>query len=201
MIPKLDNIFSTFGIPKKIRSDNGPPFNGNEFANFADELGIVHRKVMPLWPEANGEVERFMQTLGKTIRTAAAERKPWQPAVVTFLRNYRATPHPATGRSPAELMFGRANRTKMPDLQHADHVYKERIKAAADERRRTREHNLKVGDKVFLFKLRDRAVHDHRGQGDNDHSSQRIQNRHQELGIVQEEGGGGRMVSSSSRQR
>ena len=154
VIPKLDNIFSTFGIPKKMRSDNGPPFNGNEFAKFADELGIVHRKVMPLWPEANGEVERFMQTLGKTIRTAAAERKPWQPAVVTFLRNYRATPHPATGRSPAELMFGRANRTKMPDLQHADHVYKERIKAAADERRQTREHNFKVGDKVSLLKTK-----------------------------------------------
>ena len=41
-----------------------------------------------------------------------------------------------------------------PDLQHADHVYKERIKAAADERRRTKEHNLKVGDRVFLLKTK-----------------------------------------------
>ncbi len=38
VIPKLDNIFSTFGIPTVARSDNGPPFNGHEFSQFADHL-------------------------------------------------------------------------------------------------------------------------------------------------------------------
>ena len=27
VIPKLDHIFATFGIPKVVRSDTGPPFN------------------------------------------------------------------------------------------------------------------------------------------------------------------------------
>ncbi len=38
VIPKLDNIFSTFGIPTVGRSDNGPPFNGHEFSQFVITL-------------------------------------------------------------------------------------------------------------------------------------------------------------------
>ena len=60
VIPKLDRIFAAYGIPKVVKSNNGPPFNGHEFAQFANYLGFKHRKVTPLWPEANGEVERFM---------------------------------------------------------------------------------------------------------------------------------------------
>ena len=48
--------------------DNGPPFNGSKFANFAREQGFRHRKVTPGWAEANGDVERSMQTLTKSAR-------------------------------------------------------------------------------------------------------------------------------------
>ena len=61
VIPKLDQLFATFGTPKIVRSDNGPPFSGEEFAKFAHALGFKHRKVTPLWPRANGEVERFVK--------------------------------------------------------------------------------------------------------------------------------------------
>ena len=54
VIPQLDKTFSTFGIPEIVRSDNGPPFNGREFREFAQTLGFKHRKVTPLWPRANG---------------------------------------------------------------------------------------------------------------------------------------------------
>ena len=46
-IPKLDGIFSRQGIPDVVKSDNGPPFNSDEFANFASFLGFEHRKVTP----------------------------------------------------------------------------------------------------------------------------------------------------------
>jgi len=32
VIPKLDHLFSTFGAPRIVKTDNGPPFNGEEFA-------------------------------------------------------------------------------------------------------------------------------------------------------------------------
>lgn len=68
--PKLDKIFSAFGIPMVVKSDNGPPFNSAEFASFAEYLGFKQRKVTPHWPQANGEVERFMKTIKKMLRTA-----------------------------------------------------------------------------------------------------------------------------------
>ena len=69
MIPKLDRAFVAYGVPEVVKTDNGRSFNGHEFAQFADYLGFVFRKVTPLWPEANGEVERFMRSFGKVLRT------------------------------------------------------------------------------------------------------------------------------------
>jgi len=86
---KLDTIFARFGIPRVVKSDNGPPFNGNDFANYAKNTGFTHRKITPLWPEANGEAERFMRTLNKFIRTSQAEGISWEKQLSTFLRHYR----------------------------------------------------------------------------------------------------------------
>jgi len=148
--PVLNRILSTFGIPKVIRSDNGPPFNGAEFAAFAEEMGFEHRKVTPGWPEANGEAERFMRTLGKVIKTAKAADQPWPEELNKFLRNYRTTPHPATGVAPAELLFGRLPESRLPHLQQHDAAYKKKLKEAADQQRKVREPDLKPGDKVLL---------------------------------------------------
>lgn len=148
--PILNRILSTFGIPKVIRSDNGPPFNGADFAAFAEEMGFEHRRVTPGWPEANGEAERFMRTLGKVIKTAKADNQPWPEELNKFLRNYRATPHPATGAAPAELLFGRLPESRLPHLQQHDAIYKRKLKEAADQQRQVREPDLKPGDKVLL---------------------------------------------------
>ena len=54
-IPKMDKILSTHGIPIEIKTDNGPSFNSQEFQEFANDLGFKHRKITPLWPQANAE--------------------------------------------------------------------------------------------------------------------------------------------------
>ena len=71
VLPKLDRVFGTYGVPQVVKSDNGPPFNGHEFAQFTDYLGFKHRRVTPLWPEASGEVELFIKTFGKVLRTTS----------------------------------------------------------------------------------------------------------------------------------
>ncbi len=61
IILKLDRIFSVHGIPEIIKSDNGLPFQGEEFCKYFSALGIKHEQITPRWPKANGEVERFNQ--------------------------------------------------------------------------------------------------------------------------------------------
>jgi transposase InsO family protein len=85
VIPKLDQLFATFGTPLVVRADNGPPFNGHEFVKFSQVLGFKHRKVTPLWPRANGEVERFVKALKKFIKAAKTEGKNWRKELQVFL--------------------------------------------------------------------------------------------------------------------
>ena len=140
VFPKLDRILSTFGIPEVIGTDNGPPFNGQEFKEYSQRLGFKHRKVTPKWPEANGLVERFMKTLGKVIQTAQIEKKDWKMELNAFLKNYRATPHPAIKKTPHKILMGRGLQTLLPDLKRVDGNYKTKIEKYADKRRRTTPH-------------------------------------------------------------
>ena len=114
-ISKLDRIFATHGIPKILKSDNGPPFFGEEFKAYMQENGIKHQKITPLWPQANAEAENFMKPLTKAVRCAQAEGRDWKKNLFRFLLNYRATPHSSTGVTPAELLFKRQIATKLPE--------------------------------------------------------------------------------------
>lgn len=57
VIKPLRTIFSQFGCPEIVKSDNGSPFQSDSFATFADDLGFKHHRIPPRWPEANGEAE------------------------------------------------------------------------------------------------------------------------------------------------
>ncbi|XP_062610353.1 uncharacterized protein K02A2.6-like [Saccostrea cucullata] len=159
VIPKLDNVFALFGIPDVVKTDNGPPFNGLLFKEFAKHLGFQHRKITPLWPQANGEAERFMKTIGKAIRAAHAEQRSWKQELYCFLRNYRATPHATTSTTPAELLLGRKLKTRIPEIipssknteiSRKDQKEKEKMKRYADIRRGALDHKLQPGDKVLV---------------------------------------------------
>ena len=72
---RLKHIFVTYGTPRRIESDNRPPFNSKEFNKFAKQERFQHHRVTALHPRANGEVERFMQTLNKTEQIANLQGK------------------------------------------------------------------------------------------------------------------------------
>ena len=40
VIPKLDKIFATHGVPATVKTDNGLPFNGEEYSRYLTALGI-----------------------------------------------------------------------------------------------------------------------------------------------------------------
>ena len=113
-ISKLMEMFSRFGTPSVFKIDNGAPFNSGEFAAFVKKLGFKHRKITPLWPEANGEAERFVRTLNKFVDACQAQHSAWKVELQNFLCQYRATPHTSTKISPHEALTGRQMRTALP---------------------------------------------------------------------------------------
>ena len=160
VIPHLIQIFSMFGTPIKIRSDNGPPFNGSEWKQFAKAQGFYHRRITPYWPRANGLCERFMRNLTKVLKNANTTGKNFEFELVTFLRNYRATPHTSTKKSPAELLLKTSTSTsKMPiyfkepavcEARTNDENAKQDMKLRAESRFQARRSTFNVGDTVLL---------------------------------------------------
>ena len=67
-------------------------------------------------PKPNGEVEQQNWSLLKSMRIAQAEGKDWKIELVHYLTTYRTTPHSVTRVCPAESLFGRRIRTKLPEL-------------------------------------------------------------------------------------
>ena len=159
VIPKLDELFAEQGTPTTLITDNGPPFNGLEFKKFAQHLGFRHHRITPSWLQANGEAERVMKTLNKAIQTANVEGTPTMRVANEFLRNYRATPHTTTGRTPAELLLKRPVRTRLPEyipveqdhqLRARDAEQKAKIKRYADNKQTTSS-TIEVGDMVLVL--------------------------------------------------
>lgn len=112
-------IFARFGIPKKLVSDNGPPFSSNELAMYLKRNGIKHLAVAPYHPSSNGAAENAVRTIKRVLKKAAIENVNDSTALSKFLFMYRNTEHSTTGREPAVAMFGRRLRGRL-DLLRPD---------------------------------------------------------------------------------
>ena len=102
-----------------------------------------------------------MQPLGKALKTAKLYGRPWRQELQRFLLHYRTTPHSTTGVPPAELLFNRTVRGKLPVLKkrvvrrHSearkmDEKRQSYNKQYADEKRHAKESSIKVGDCVLI---------------------------------------------------
>lgn len=76
VISVMDKVFSMFGIPRVVKTDNGPPFSSDQFSQFANYLGCHHHWITPLRLQATATAERFMYTLGKAVCVAKNTRNP-----------------------------------------------------------------------------------------------------------------------------
>ena len=158
IIEAISPMFARFGVPFSLRTDNGPQFVSEEFETFLRSHGVEHRRTTPLWPQANGEVERQNRSLLKCLRIAHLEKKNLRTELVTWLTAYRSTPQVTTGATPFSLMFGREMRSKLPELRRETvDVSREETrdkdwssKTYADDKRGAVPKSIRVGDAVLL---------------------------------------------------
>ena len=166
VIPLMEKTFATFGYPTVIKTDNGPPFQSAAWKSFMQLIGVKHRKITPLWPQANAQAESFNKPLMKAIRAAVTQGSRWKPELQSFVRTYRASPHCSTLFSPHRLLFGWEPRTKIPtlisDTPHNDDVLarqndaasKQIMKSHRDARLNAQSTPVNVGDVVLVKQQR-----------------------------------------------
>ena len=166
---KLKKIFATHGIPKKVQTDNGPPFNSKDFKEFAVETGFQHKTVTPRHPKAQGQVEGFNKLVNKTATIANQEGIDVHEATYDMLQAYRSTPHPAMKETPYELMMNRQVRTKIEhfptasspkdkEVRSNDTRYKQQVKQYHDKRHKAKQHKLEVGNAVIVKREKKRKA-------------------------------------------
>ena len=115
-IKAIDNLLAEYGNIEQLDTDNGPPFNAKQFSKFLENKGITHKKITPLWPQAN-RAETVMKGIKKSIQKSQIMKTNYRKDLNNYLSQYRATPHPSTGHSPATLLFnGRPFKTKIPTV-------------------------------------------------------------------------------------
>ena len=107
VIDSLQPIFARFAVPHTLKTDNGLQFVSEEFKAFLRENAEEHRTTPPLWPQANGEVERQNRTLLKMIEVAQIEGKDWRQELLKFLTAHRSTHSPNDNRCDTILLNAR----------------------------------------------------------------------------------------------
>lgn len=106
VILQYKSIFARHGIPEVVFSDNGPPFDSDAYRKFSKSYGFTIETSSPYHPQSNGKVESAV-SIAKSIINKASD-----PYIA--LMEYRASPLTGIGKSPAELLFNRNIRTKIP---------------------------------------------------------------------------------------
>lgn len=148
-IEKLNEIFSRFGMPEKIVTDNGTQFTSVRFELFCKNKGIEHIRTSPYHPQSNGQAERFVDTLKRALTKLKGEGTV-EETLQSFLFYYRLTPIPSLpeGKSPSEWFLGRKIRNPL-DLMKPSSSQED------DEKLRTRVRVLQPGDLVFAKNFRE----------------------------------------------
>lgn len=104
--PVLDTAFREYGPPRRMRSDNGPPFAGTGVGGLSRltvkliKVGITPERIAPGKPQQNGRHERLHLTVQQeTVSPPAANRRAQQRRFDVFRRFFNEErPHEALGQ-------------------------------------------------------------------------------------------------------
>ena len=102
----VEQLFTRFGVPEQIHSDQGRQFESNLFAEMCKLLQIDKTRTTPYHPQSDGMVERFNKNLCAMLRAYIDENhENWDKLLPYVTMAYRATCHESTGTSPNMSMI------------------------------------------------------------------------------------------------
>lgn len=151
-IKKLQVLFSRFGLPQILVSDNAPQLTKSlEFERFCKQSGITHIPIPSYHPSSNGQAERVVGMFKKSMIKMCKKNTDVELKISQWLLNYYNTPHSYTGIEPSVLMIGRrlrsplslVNPLSLPLIKHQAQELTERIESDKTLRK------FLVGDSVL----------------------------------------------------
>ena len=136
--PVFQELFHTYGLPTRIRSDNGVPFATIALGRLSPlsvwwvRLGILPELIEPAHPEQNGRHERMHRTLkAETTRPPAANRRAQQRVFDRFREEYNTErPHEGLAlQTPVACYTSspRAYPARLPSLEYPAHCEIRRV--------------------------------------------------------------------------
>jgi IS30 family transposase len=103
-----EDIFTHFGVPREIVTDQGAQFTSKLMKELIDKYGIKHCKSSPYHPQDNGQVESTNKVLEAILtKTIHLHHKDWADRLLEALWAYWTTWRNTTGHTPYELVFGK----------------------------------------------------------------------------------------------
>lgn len=129
--PVFTRIFKEFGLPERIRTDNGVPFATVSLARLSTlsawwvRLGILPELIEPGKPQQNGRHERMHRTLkAETTRPPAANLTAQQRKFNRFREEFnQERPHEALDQNTPASCYTTSPRPmpdKLPPLEYPD---------------------------------------------------------------------------------
>jgi putative transposase len=136
--PVFRRLFQEFGLPERLRTDNGGPFASLSLARLSTlsawfiRLGIVRQLIEPGKPYQNGSHERMHRTLkAETTRPPAANRATQQRLFNTFRQEFNhLRPHEALALDTPAQHYQSSPRPypeRLPPLEYPSHFETRRV--------------------------------------------------------------------------
>lgn len=134
----FERVFGQYGLPQRIRSDNGAPFASTAVAGLSRlavwwiRLGITPERIERGKPQQNGRHERMHRTLKQALGTEpAADRVQLQARLDEFVRHYNEQrPHEGLEQQVPAQHYRRSDReycAQLVPLQYPSHWDKQRV--------------------------------------------------------------------------
>jgi putative transposase len=130
---RFARAFADYGLPERIRSDNGGPFASPGLGGLSQlnvwwmRLGVVPERIAPGHPEQNGSHEQFHSVLkAHTARPPASDCRAQQQRFRRFVREYNEErPHEALSDRPPASCYTPSRRllpARLPPLDYPGHM-------------------------------------------------------------------------------
>jgi putative transposase len=134
----FERAFRDFGLPDRIRSDNGSPFASVGLGGLSQlsvwwmRVGIIPERIAPGHPEQNGSHEQFHSVLkAETARPPAPNCPAQQQRFRRFCRVYNEQrPHEALGDQPPASWYEPSRRSLpacVPPIEYPGHMEVRRV--------------------------------------------------------------------------